>query len=256
MFALQTLRALFESGRLQAHADGWSSDLDAISADYAELEVPSSMAGLVKRRLSGLPDLTRRVLTVVAVLGAALDTERIAQLAGVSAWSAAEAIGQAQAAGLLADTRFAHDVIRHSVVQGTPQPLRLVLHAGVARAFAGVLPPVTLAGHAWAAGEPALAVTFTLQAAERDGHAGQHASAITLLECALARDIPSEDQGRLHVLRAGLWLACADFAQAEAAARAAIDAPALPPQMAAALCHLTTVRMHQGRLQEARAALD
>lgn len=256
LFALQTLRALFESGRLQAHADGWSSDLDAISADYAELEVPSSMAGLVKRRLSGLPDLTRRVLTVVALLGVALDTERIAQLAGVSAWSAAEAIGQAQAAGLLADTRFAHDAIRHSVVQGTPQPLRLVLHAGVARLFAGVLPPAALAGHAWAAGAAALAVSYTLQAAERDGHAGQHASAITLLEQALARDITTDDQGRLHALLARLWLACGDFARTEAAARAAIDAPALPHQRAAALCSLATVRMQQGRLQEARVALD
>ena len=256
LFALQTLRALFESGRLQAHGDGWSSDLDAISADYAELEVPSSMAGLVKRRLSGLPDLTRRVLTVVAVLGAAVDTERIAQLAGVSAWSAAEAIGQAQAAGLLAGTRFAHDAIRHSVVQGTPQPVRLVLHAGVARSFAGVLPPAALAGHAWAAGEAAQAVSYTLQAAERDGQAGQHASAVTLLGQALARDITTDDQGRLHALLARLWLACGDFARTEAAARAAIDAPALPRQRAAALCSLATVRMQQGRLQEARVALD
>jgi DNA-binding SARP family transcriptional activator/tetratricopeptide (TPR) repeat protein len=256
LFALQTLRALFESGRLQAHADGWSSDLDAISADYAELEVPSSMAGLVKRRLSGLPELTRRVLAVVAMLGAAVDTERIAQLAGVSAWSAAEAIAQAQAAGLLLDTRFAHDVVRHSVVQATPQPLRRVLHAGVARGYAGVLPAAALAGHAWAAGEPALAVGYTLQAAERAGHAGQHASAIALLDSALARDITADDQGRLQTLRAQLWLACGDFTRTEEAARAAIDAPALPPQRAAALCSLATVRMQQGRLQEARVALD
>ncbi len=256
LFALQTLRALFESGRLQAHADGWSSDLDAISADYAELEVPSSMAGLVKRRLSGLPDLVRRVLTVLAVLGTAADTERIARLAGVSAWSAAEAIAQAQAAGLLAGTRFAHDVIRHSVVQGTPQPLRRVLHAGVARDFAGVLPAAVLAEHAWAAGEPALAVTYTLQAAERDGHAGQHVSAIALLKGALARDITPDDQGRLHALVARLWLACGDLPQTEAAVGAAIDAPALPPERAAALCCLATARMQQGRLQEARVALE
>jgi DNA-binding SARP family transcriptional activator/tetratricopeptide (TPR) repeat protein len=255
LFALQTLRALFESGRLQAHADGWSSDLDAISADYAELEVPPSMAGLVRRRLTGLPEPTRRVLTVVAVLGTALDTERIAQLAGLSAWSAAEAIGQAQAAGLLAGARFAHDVVRHSVVQGTPPPLRRVLHAGVARSFAGVLPPAALAGHAWAAGEPALAVTYTLQAAEQAGHAGQHASAIDSIERALAQDITPDDQGRLHALLARLWLACGDFARTEAAARAAIDAPALPPQRAAALCSLATVRMQQGRLEEARVAL-
>jgi DNA-binding SARP family transcriptional activator/Tfp pilus assembly protein PilF len=256
LFALQTLRALFESGRLQAHADGWSSDLDAIGADYAELEVPSSMAGLVKRRLSGLPEPTRRVLAVVAVLGAALDTERIAQLAGVSAWSAAEAIAQAQAAGLLAGPRFAHDVVRHSVVQGTPQPLRWVLHAGVARSFAGVLPPAALAGHAWAAGDAALAVTYTLQAAERAGHAGQHPSGIELMERALAQEISPDDQGRLHALLARLWLACGDFARTEAAAHAAIDAPALPAQRAAALCSLATVRMQQGQLQEARVALE
>jgi DNA-binding SARP family transcriptional activator/tetratricopeptide (TPR) repeat protein len=256
LFALQTLRALFESGRLQAHADGWSSDLDAITADYAELEVPSSMAGLVKRRLSALPEPVRRVLAVVALLGAVVDTERIAQLAGVSAWSAAEAVAQAQAAGLLTGTRFAHDVIRHSVVRGTPEPLRLVLHAGLARTFAGALPPAVLAEHAWAAGEPALAVGYTLQAAQQAAQTGQTSGAIASMQQALEREITPDDQGRLHVLLAQLWLAGGDFERTEAAVRAAIDAPALPAQRAAALCHLSTLRTHQGRLEDARAALD
>ena len=256
MFALQTLRALFESGRLQAHDDGWSSDLDDISADYAELEIPSSMGGLVKRRLAGLPEPTRRVLTVVAVLGAALDAERIAPLAGVSAWAAAEAIAQAQAAGLLAGKRFAHDLIRHSVVQATPQPLLTVLHAGVARAFAGVLPPAALADHAWAAGDAPLAVQHTLAAAGQLGAAGQHASAIGLLQRGLAREVSADDQGRLHCQLAELWLALGDLENTEMAVQTALDAPALPPQRGLVLSFLATTRMQQGRMQDARAALD
>jgi DNA-binding SARP family transcriptional activator/tetratricopeptide (TPR) repeat protein len=256
LFALQTLRALFESGRLQAHTNGWSSDLDAIGADYSALQIPSSMAGLVMRRLSNQPELVRRVLTVVAVIGAAVDTERIAQLAGVSAWSAAEAMAQAQSVGLLNGTRFAHDVVRHCVTQATPQALRSVLHAGVARSFAGVLPPAALAEHAWAAGDRALAVAHTLAAAEHDGHAGLHAGAIALLERTLGRDVAPDDQGRLHALLAQLWLACGDLERTEASAQAAVDAPAGPQQRAAALCCIALVRMQQGRLQEARVALE
>ena len=255
LFALQTLRALFESGRLQAHADGWSSDLDTLSADYAELEIPSSLAALVKRRLTGLPEPVRRVLTVAAVLGAAVDAERIAPLAGVSAWEAAEAIAHAQAAGLLAGPRFAHDLIRHSVVQAAPQPLLTVLHAGVARHYGGVLPAAALAEHAWAAGDSPLAVHHTVKAAEHGGHAGQHASAIALLDRALTRPMAPDDQGRVHCLLAQLWLACGDLERTERQALATLDAPALPPQRALALCYLATARMQQGRLQEARTAL-
>lgn len=256
VFVLQTLRALFESGRLQAHAEGWSSDLDTLTVDYAELDVPSNLAGLVKRRLSGLPEPARRVLSVVALLGSVVDTARIAALAEVSAWSAAESIALAQGAGLLQGQRFVHDLIRHSVLEATPAAVRQVLHSGVARDFGGLLPPAALAQHAWVAGDTAMAVQHTRAAAEKYGHAGLHAQAVLLLQQALARDIATHEQGQLHSQLAQLQLAAGDLQQAEVSAQAAIEAPAWPAERALALCCLATLRMQQGRMQDARTALD
>ena len=255
-FALQTLRALFESGRLHAHGDGWSSDLDTISADYSELEVPPPVIDLVRRRLNGLADTTRRVLAVVAVLGSARDIESIAAATGLSPWAAAEAIVEAQAAGLLGDERFAHDVIRHGVMKATPEPLQRVLHASVARIFEAALPAAEIAAHWWAAGDPARAVQAALRAAEHDRHAGMIERAIELLEQALARDPAAEDQGRLHASLARLWLAGNDAVRAEAAARRVLDVPAWPRERALAYALIAELRMQQGRLRDARAAID
>jgi tetratricopeptide (TPR) repeat protein len=255
-FALQTLRALFESGRLHAHADGWSSDLDTISVDYSELEVPAPVADLVRRRVNRLSDTTRRVLAVVAVLGSARDIDRIAAATGLSPWAAAEAIVEAQAAGLLGEARFAHDVIRHGVIEATPEPLRRVLHASVARIFDAVLPAAEIAAHWWAAGDPARGVEATLRAAEHDRHAGLPERGIELLEGALAREPSGEDQGRLQAGLARLWLVANEPVRAEAAARQVLREPALPRERALAFALIAELRMKQGRLREAEAALE
>ena len=254
-FALQTLRALFESGRLRAHADGWSSDLDAISADYSEFAMPPRVADLVRRRLNALDDGTRRVLSAAAVLGHAHDSERLAATVGLSAWAVAEAIAQAQTAGLLDEGRFRHDVIRHGVLQATAAPLQRVLHSAVARVFDGVLPAAQLARHWWAADQVERAVEATLIAAERDGHAGLHDQAIVQLQRALARELPPPDIARLQVCLARMHLARGDIERSEAAIHRALDEPALPRERAMAYALMAEVRMQQGRLREADDAL-
>ena len=255
-FALQTLRALFESGRLRAHADGWSSDLDAISTDYSEFAMPPRVADLVRRRLNALHDGTRRVLSAAAVLGHAHDSERLAATVGLSAWAVAESIAEAQAAGLLDEGRFRHDVIRHGVLQATPAPLQRVLHATVAKLFDGVLPPAELARHWWAADHVERAVEATLLAAEHDGHAGLHDQAIAQLERALARELPPRDVARLQVCLARMHLARGDVERCEAAVHHALHEPALPRERATAYALLADIRMQQGRLHEAGCALD
>jgi len=254
-FALQTLRALFESGRLSAHADGWSSDLDAISADYSEFEMPPRAAELVRRRLKALDDTTRRVLSLAAVLGRATDSDRLAAALELSAWSVAQAIAAAEAAGLLDEGRFRHDVIRHSVLRATPVPLQLVLHAAVARRFEGVLSAAELAHHWWAAGQVERAVGATLVAADDDGHAGLHDQAIARLRAALARDLPATDVARLQVCAARMHLARGELDRTEEAIARALHEPALPPERAMAYALTAEVRMQQGRLGEAGAAL-
>ncbi|MBC7729101.1 MAG: AAA family ATPase, partial [Microbacteriaceae bacterium] len=152
-FALQTLRSLFEAGQLVALEDGWASALDDITEDYSELQIPSRVEELVRRRVRGLSESARRVLTVIAVAGDARGVEKIASCAELSAWASAEAVAELQAAGLLREHRFAHDLVRQSIYGATPPALRAVLHASVARNFSGLLREERIAEHWWLAGE-------------------------------------------------------------------------------------------------------
>ncbi len=259
-FALQTLRALFENRRLSATDSGWASDLDAVTIDYSELEVPARVADLVRRRLRGLSDTARRVLGVVAVCGSARDVERIAATVGLSAWATAEALAEAESAGLLRDGRFVHDVVRESHLASLAEPLRVVLHGAVARQFAEVLPPAQIAEHWWAAGQVDSAMEATLRAVEADRHAGLQSQALQLLQRAADRlQVPARDtdaqRARIDAARAHVFLEMADPDGAESAARAAIDAPAEPRDRAAALRALALAATYRGRLDDAERAL-
>jgi tetratricopeptide (TPR) repeat protein len=195
------------------------------------------------------------VRAAAAVPAPAHDSERLAAALGLSAWAVAEATAEAQAAGLLDEGRFRHDVIRHAVLRATPAPLQRVLHAAVARLFDGVLPAGELARHWWAAQQVERAVEATLIAAEHDGHAGLHEQAIAQLERALARELPPHDVARLQVCLARMQLARDDIERAEAAVQRALHEPALPRERATAYALMADIRMQQGRLHEAGAAL-
>jgi DNA-binding SARP family transcriptional activator/tetratricopeptide (TPR) repeat protein len=257
VFALQTLRALFESGRLRAAATGWASDLDAVTIDYSELEIPARVAELVRRRLRGLSDSARRVLGVVALCGSAGFVDRIGVAAGLSPWATAEAIAEAEAAGLLRDGRFVHDVVRETHVAAMPAPLQAVMHAAVARHFGDVLPAAQVAEHWWAAGQPAPALDAALRAVDGERHAGLHAQALALLDRAAARVDPAgAERARIDAARARVCLETGDLDAAAAHARHALDGPALPADRAAALRVVAAIAMQRGRLDDAARALS
>lgn len=218
-FALETLRALFESGRLAPGGQGWQGDIDTLGGDETEPPLPPRVAALVRQRLVGLSEAAQRVLSVAAVAGDAEALDALAEGAGLSAWATAEAVAAGQAAGLLKGRRFAHDLVHEALLAATPEPLRAVLHAGLARRLAQVLPPHRLAAHWWAAGDEAAAVQATLAAARLDADRGLHAAAEDRLQRA---------RGRVHD---GAWLARLDVARA-------------------------TVARQAGRMDEARALAD
>ena len=98
---------------------GWRSELDELSTDYAELQVPPRVAALVRQRLHGLSEAAQRVLSVAAVAGDAEALDAVAELAGLSAWATAAAVAEGQAAGLLQGRRFAHDLVHEALLSGT-----------------------------------------------------------------------------------------------------------------------------------------
>jgi DNA-binding SARP family transcriptional activator len=255
-FALQTLRSLFESGQLAAQQDGWASALDEITEDYSELKIPARVEDLVRRRVQAAPEGARRVLAAVAVAGDARAIARIAAVAGLSTWACAEAIDQLQAAGLLHEFRFAHDLVRQSVYGATPQALRVVLHASVAREFAGALRDEAIAEHWWQAGEPAEAIAATIAASRLQRQAGLHDAARAAVARALARVAASAQKAQLLAVEAQIRLEQGDFDGAEQSANAALDEAAAPRDRAGAWMVVASVRMKQGRLGDAEAALS
>lgn len=259
-FALETLRALFETGQLRAVPAasgasgtnaGWTSDLDALGTDHQELQVPPRVAALVRRRVEGLADTTRRVLSIAAVAGDALHLEPLAQVAGLSPWATAEALADAQAAGLLTGRHFAHDLVREALLRATPEPLQAVLHAGIASHCADVLPPHRLAGHWWAAGNVPAALQATLAAASLDQQRGLHASAQALLSAAQARTQDAAWLARLRAQGARVALETNDTAAALRLATEALAGLPAPDTRIKALVVQADVALLQGRLGDA-----
>lgn len=254
-FVLQTLRSLFESGRLVVGDDGWASALDEITRDYSELHVPPRVADLIRRRVQNASESARRVLMVIAVAGDARAIEAIANTAGLSPWAAAEAIAELQAGGLLREHRFAHDLVRQSVYRAAPDALRTVLHAGVARQFVGLLRAEQIAEHWWQAGEIAQALQATVLATATQCRAGLHDEALALASRALSRVTGSADRARLQVVRARIRLEQGESSDAEADAMAVLDEAAEPHDRAEAYLVISSLRIQQGRIEDARQAL-
>jgi DNA-binding SARP family transcriptional activator len=256
-FAIESLAALFDEGRLDQRRGDWSDTL-AAWPDEAPPTVPPRVAGVVRRRLACLGEATQRVLAIAAVAGDAVALPVLAELAGLSAYATAQALAEAQAAGLLAGRQFAHDLVRQTLLAHTPEPLLAVLHAGVARRLADVLPPHAVAQHWWAAGDAAQALDATLAAAQQDVERGLYSAAERLLLAAIERTAAAPDGldvARLHVLMAHSLHHRRALDEAEAHARAALAAMPMPRTRVHALVECFELALTRGQLAEAEAAL-
>lgn len=254
-FALETLRALFESGRLASGERGWMGDIDTLGNDDTEPPLPPRVAALVRQRLAGLSETAQRVLSVAAVAGDAEALDALAEGAGLSVWATAEAVAAGQAAGLLKGRRFAHDLVHEALLAATPEPLRAVLHAGLARRLAQVLPPHCLAAHWWAAGDESHAVQATLAAARLDADRGLHDAAEDRLQRARDRATDSAWQARLDVARAAVARQAGRLDAARALADAALAALPMPDTRRDALLERYELAMLAGDLDEAERHL-
>ncbi len=264
LLMLSTLRALFESGRLEAHGDGWSSALDALGHRYEEFELPGSVTSLIARRLDALTEPAQRLVRTVALYGAPLDSERLGRAAGLDRWQAAEALAAAERTGLLTAGRPAHDVIRQGIVAATPTPLRQLLQRGLVEACADHVPPAMLVEHAWGGGMRAEAIDLAWRAANKEGFAGLQALAVTRIEQLFARlDATPVDDGDIvdprerdgvRTLLARMLSALGRHAEAECVALQVADAPVLPAWRAQAHAVVAKSRLLQGRVAEGAAA--
>lgn len=262
-FVLETVSSLSDEGRL-AGPDGQPSALENWP-DEAAPAVPPRVAQVLRRRLAHLSDAAQRVLGIAAVAGDAHALDTLAELAGLSPWATAEALAQAQDAGLMAGRQFAHDLVRQMLLVHTPEPLRAVLHAGVARRLAAVLPPHVLAEHWWAAAQWAPWLEASLAAAMQDGDLGLSDIAVQRLQDTLQRldklqampNRPGDlEPARVHLALAKIERQREAMDAVERHAQAALSALPGPATRQGALMELFEVAILRGQLSPARQCLE
>lgn len=168
MFILETLKSLFESKILRASAQSWHTHLDAVTMDYAELQVPTIVFDVIQRRYRALPEASQRALQFAAVLGEAFSSKHISQLSSLSEWASLDALEAAEAAGLIQQDQFSHDLVRESLYASLSESRKRLSHAKVLNMLkkdAGVSSAV-LARHALAAAHDEDAIAYSLQAGD------------------------------------------------------------------------------------------
>ena len=172
--------------------------------------LPEALRDAVLGRTASLSAAARRVLELVSVASAGLESEAIESVAGV----AAAAVDECTAAGLLRRDgdalRFRHELARQAV-ESTCDPVRLsALHAAVLDELTRRgAPTARLVHHAERAGLSADVLRLAPVAAREAARAGAHRQAAAHYELALAHG-EALDDGR----RAELYVAHAEASMA------------------------------------------
>jgi tetratricopeptide (TPR) repeat protein len=196
LFVVETLRALVEG------------------AD--QNEVPESLLAAVLGRVERTGAQCEELLRVGAVFGSAFELTLVAEMLDTPTETAASSARRALDARLLTEStgvfEFANDLIRDALYRTTPGPILIERHRRAAALLDGR--PESVATHARAAGDFAVAATAWFEAAEQaiDRYANRDAQQMiegALEAAALAHD--SRTEARALLLRGQVREALADF---------------------------------------------
>jgi DNA-binding SARP family transcriptional activator/tetratricopeptide (TPR) repeat protein len=193
LYLLETLKAVLEA-RSAAPDGPTGSPAAGAGLPGAAPAWPraDSVQRLIQQRLARLGPLALKVARCAAVAGADLSAPLVAQVLGLRPLDLADAWAELEAAEVLVDGGFAHDLIAEAALASVPRAIARPLHAEVAAWLdtAGG-EPGRIAAHWLAAGEPRRAAPALRAAARRadaalrkDEAAALHAQAAELLEAA------------------------------------------------------------------------
>jgi DNA-binding SARP family transcriptional activator len=133
-----------------------------------ELARPQSVTRLIERRLAQLSPQALALARCAALAGRDFDIALASEVLATPALALADAWAELEAAGVLREQAFAHDLVFEAALGSVPAPIARHLHgelAGRLQARPGTA-PATLARHWLAAGQPARAAPHLQQAAE------------------------------------------------------------------------------------------
>jgi DNA-binding SARP family transcriptional activator len=215
-FALQTLKTLFETRVLEANGNTWHTDLDRLTRDYAEIELPPAVMDVIRRRVSRLSGGAQRVLQAASVMREGFTPGLLAGVIHLSEWETLEGLEEAQVAGLIHDDRFNHDLFRQSVYAALPGVRRRLLHARVAKTLQGLAEPLVLAEHWFAAGNIEAAIKGWCQSAVKLEGQGLLDQAATLWQRAAAHASDPEQRHEVQSNLANTYVQAARYPEARA----------------------------------------
>lgn len=182
MYLLETLKAA-----LSAHADAaLVPGPDAGAADRrAAITWPraDSVLRLIQQRLARLSPLALKLARCAALAGQDLSSPLMSQVLGLRPLDLADAWSELEAAQVLRDGGFAHDLIAEAARALVPKAIARALHAQIATFLErNDGEPMRIADHWLAAGEPRKAVPHLTSAAHRAHAAWQRTQAADLYE--------------------------------------------------------------------------
>lgn len=268
MFALETLKALFENGALTADTRGWYSELDAITRDYSELEAPSAISDVILRRIERLSQPEVRTLQAAAVVGTGFSPTLLAQLLESSEWEQQDALEALERSGMIQGERFRHDLIRQAVYDALTLSRRKLLHSRAARVLEPgsrkLLDPeswIVLCEHLLAAGDQLGAARAVGRASADLAEMGLLEESRSLLEGVLNRltnaedtELAGLDPAAVAHVKAGVAHCLLELGELTLAAEAleeALRGPHTPELQAGALVTRARLHMRTGRLVQA-----
>jgi DNA-binding SARP family transcriptional activator len=257
LFALETLRTLFETGVLREGDHGWETDIDDLTLDYGEIEIPAAVAGVIRRRVERLGEAAQRTLEAGSLLQGPLDARLLARVTGLSPFAVADGLDEATVAGFLEGGEFRHDLLRQTLAAGLPPARRRLVHAVAAEELEGSVDDGVVAEHWVGAGEPARArAAWVREAAALRGR-GLPSLAGEVLERALARCEPEGERGFLRVALADAWREAGRVQDAMAMADGVLaSAPEDARLRLSAVVAKVSLLLVAGRLQEAERWLN
>jgi tetratricopeptide (TPR) repeat protein len=199
LYAGELLRTLEEAGALVVAGDGWQL------GDLEQVRVPPLLRQVIEGRLARLPEATRGLLDVAAIIGQDVAFDLWATVAGANEGTlldSAEAAVQAAVLLVRADgsgVQFRHALLREALYENVLPLRRRVWHRQTAEALAATHAPDPdqVAYHYQQAGDER-AVEWLIRAGERARRAYIWSVAAERFDAALARmteqEAPAQDQ--------------------------------------------------------------
>jgi DNA-binding NarL/FixJ family response regulator len=200
-------RAYREAGMLQQVGDRWTLTRNA------DRLAPSAVRTLIQRRAAHLPGETKTSLAEAAILGRHFSLKDLAELRGrlgddgpADPIAIGDSLGPAVAAGLLveqpeaapADYSFPHEQVRDFAADTLPPARRRAIHKAIVELLlSGDPAPETLpllAHHARAAGDAAVCVRFSTDAAKAALAAHAPEEVLRVVEVALPSAATPQDR--------------------------------------------------------------